>query len=65
MSTASEFVAELRKRLNADHNKRGTEIINGVPTEQYRERVAYLRAIRDVLDLIPAIEEHLRHEGKL
>lgn len=40
------------KKVEDLYHKKATEVANGVPTENYRENVGYLRGLKDALRLI-------------
>jgi len=55
VTSATRFHDELVKWLTAKHEKVSNDIVEGVPTEVYKERCAEARAYREMLKQIPEI----------
>lgn len=59
MSTAYKFAVALEKWLHKERDSRAADVLDGVPVEAYRERIAYIKALGDVVAELPKILKEL------
>ncbi|HEX3587781.1 MAG TPA: hypothetical protein VH024_17410 [Candidatus Angelobacter sp.] len=65
----SYFQAKLYERMDEEHQTRGFQLIEGFykTYEEYRERVGYLRALRDVRawgdEIMTAVQDNGRRDA--
>ena len=59
MSTARKLAAALSKWLIDERERRAVDVLDGVPVDAYRERIAYIKALGDVADELPKIMKDL------
>lgn len=55
MSTAKKFAAALSRWLIEERERRAVQVLDGVPVDAYRERIAYIKALGDVAAELPRI----------
>lgn len=55
MSTAKKFAAAVSRWLQEERDRRAVQVLDGVPTDAYRERIAYIKALGDVAAELPRI----------
>jgi len=63
VNTATHFQRAALAWLDREIADKVADIANGVPVHVYKERVAYLRALRDVAAHLPKIATKLEKEG--
>lgn len=53
--TAKKFAAALSRWLIEERERRAVQVLDGVPVDAYRERIAYIKALGDVAAELPRI----------
>ncbi|MEN9931892.1 MAG: hypothetical protein RIS17_465 [Pseudomonadota bacterium] len=59
MSTSKKLAAALSRWLQEERERRAAQVLDGVPIDAYRERIAYIKALGDVAAELPRIMKDL------